>query len=79
MKNFVHVSKRSKELMNLNLDEFLSIICDDLLNVKDEKIVWECCIKWIDYDPSNRSGHITKILESIRLGLLNDTVSILKK
>jgi hypothetical protein len=38
--------------------------------VKDEKVVWECILRWINHDPDNRKGHIAGLLKGVRLGLL---------
>jgi hypothetical protein len=39
--------------------------------VKNENIVWECVLRWIDHDTDNRKGHIVDLLKNIRLGLLD--------
>lgn len=62
------------EILKIGLNDFYDIISDDMLNTKDEEPVWQCCIRWIDYDPINRSQYITKLLRGVRLGLLNTKV-----
>jgi kelch-like protein 10 len=69
------VADKSKELMDLDIEDFFQIVNDELLNVKDEQIVWECCIKWIDHDADKRINHLCRLLKAVRLGLLNKTVS----
>ena len=71
MKNFVEVSKTSSELMELSLEEFLAIITDDHLNVRNEELVFDTVIKWIKEDPDNRKAGIVDLLKGVRLGLLS--------
>lgn len=71
------VAVKSKELLELTMEDFFEIVNDELLNVKDEQSVWECCIRWIDFDPENRTKHLTKLMRGVRLGLLTNSVSIL--
>ncbi|XP_044267489.1 kelch-like protein 10 isoform X2 [Tribolium madens] len=70
MKNFIQIAQQSDELLMLSLKDFQEIINADNLNVKSEEIVWETILKWIDYDPEQRKGHIVTLMKCIRLGLL---------
>ncbi|XP_058448511.1 kelch-like protein 10 isoform X1 [Malaya genurostris] len=70
MKNFVEVSMRCDELMKLTVDDMFSILSDELLNVKDEEPVWECCVRWIEFDPPGRAQFVTRLMRAVRLGLL---------
>ena len=72
------VAVKSKELLELTMEDFFDIVNDELLNVKDEQSVWECCIRWIDYDPTNRTKHLTKLMRGVRLGLLTNSVGIVE-
>lgn len=72
--NFVEVSVRSQELLQLSVDQFFSIVNDEILNVKDEQTVWECIIRWIDVNPEDRKQYLTKLMRGVRLGLLNNSV-----
>lgn len=74
LRNFPKISTESQEIVKLNIDEFFDIVNDELLNVKDEECVWECCIRWIEYDPCNRQSYVTRLLKAVRLGLLNTNV-----
>jgi kelch-like protein 10 len=71
MRHFVKVSQQSEELLELPLEELQEIVGADELNVKNERIVWECVLHWIDHDTDNRKGHIVDLLKNIRLGLLD--------
>ncbi|XP_021913789.1 kelch-like protein 10 [Zootermopsis nevadensis] len=53
------------------VEELQSIIESEELNVKNEKVVWECVLRWINHDVDNRKGHIVGLLKGVRLGLLD--------
>ncbi|XP_021925311.1 kelch-like protein 10 [Zootermopsis nevadensis] len=67
--NFVELSQKSEELLELPVEELQAVIDSDELNVKDEKFVWEFILRWINDDPDNRKGHIAGLLKGVRLGL----------
>ncbi|XP_066591884.1 kelch-like protein 10 [Prorops nasuta] len=71
MRHFVQVAERSKEILQLPLEELRVLIGADELNVKSEETVWELVLKWIDQDARSRKGHIVELMENIRLGLLD--------
>ncbi|XP_021940651.1 kelch-like protein 10, partial [Zootermopsis nevadensis] len=71
LRHFVEVSQQSEELLDLSAEEQQAIIESEELNVKDEKVVWECVLRWINHDPDNRKGHIVDLLKGVRLGLLD--------
>jgi kelch-like protein 10 len=71
MRHFVEVSQQSEELLELPVEELQAIIGADALNVRNENIVWECVLRWIDHDTDNRKGHIVDLQKIIRLGQLD--------
>jgi hypothetical protein len=71
LSHFVKVWQQSEELLELPVEELQAIVGADGLNVKNEKMVWECVLRWIDHDTDNRKGHIVDLLKNIRLGLLD--------
>nr|XP_031847034.1 kelch-like protein 10 isoform X2 [Nomia melanderi] len=71
MRHFVQVAQRSEEILNLPIDELTALTGADELNVKNEDTVWELVLKWINYDPQSRKGHIVDLMKNIRLGLLD--------
>jgi kelch-like protein 10 len=71
MRHFVKVWQQSEELLELPVEELQAIVGADELNAKNEKMVWECVLRWIDHDTDNRKGHIVYLLKNIRLGLLD--------
>ncbi|XP_021939054.1 kelch-like protein 10 [Zootermopsis nevadensis] len=81
LRHFVEVSQQSEELLELPVEELQAIIEAEELNVKNEKVVWECILRWINHDPDNRKGHIAGLFKGVRLGRLdtkffNETVSM---
>jgi kelch-like protein 10 len=67
----VEVYQQNKELLELPVEELQAIIESEELVVEDEKVVWECILRWINHDPNNRKGHIAGLLKGVRLGLLD--------
>lgn len=78
LRHFVEVAEQSEEIVRIGLDDFYDIISDDMLNTKDEEPVWECCLRWIDFDPETRKPEVTHLLRGIRLGLLPTPVGFRK-
>lgn len=70
LKNFLEVSRQCSDLMKVELEDICGLLSDECLNVKDEEPVWECCVRWIDADVTNRIKHIARLLRAVRLGLL---------
>lgn len=74
--NFTELANR-EEIIEFDIDDFYSIINDEMLNVRDESHAWKCCIRWVDHDPEKRKQHIVKLMSGIRLGLLDPRVMFL--
>ncbi|KDR07508.1 hypothetical protein L798_02824, partial [Zootermopsis nevadensis] len=72
LRHFVEVSQKSEDLLELPAEELQAIIETEELNVKNEEVVWECILRWINHDPDNRKGHIADLLKGVRLGLLDE-------
>lgn len=62
---------KSEELLHIPMEELFVVLNDDMLNVKDEYLVWECILRWIAFDPDTRKFQLPKLLTSIRLGCLH--------
>lgn len=71
LRHFNEIAAKSQEILQISFDIFFEIINDDLLNVKAEEPVWECCLRWIDYDVDYRKQFVPKLLSGVRLGLMN--------
>ncbi|CAJ0946515.1 unnamed protein product, partial [Mesorhabditis belari] len=59
-KNFQEVTA-SDEFLQLLLDQLLSLISSDELNVGSEEQVYEAAIRWIRYDLPNRRQNLSKV------------------
>lgn len=70
LQNFMTVAKASNEYLTLDVDELCDILKSDQLNVRNEELVFEAVCRWVDFAPDRRKGCMTKLLKTIRLGLL---------
>ena len=71
MEHFTDIASKSNEMLMMSDEAMVEIISSDDLNVKNEEIVFECIIRWIQHDMDKRKQHIAKLLRCIRLGLLS--------
>ncbi|KAH6937901.1 hypothetical protein HPB50_005035 [Hyalomma asiaticum] len=71
MQNFIEVSERSDELLNLDIDEVEAIMSDENLNVIKEETVWKAAIRWIEFDSDNRKQYIARLFKCVRTGLVD--------
>ena len=46
------------------------VLESDLLNVRNEELVFDAVCRCIDFDPERRKTHMARLLKTIRLGLL---------
>lgn len=70
MRNFVEVSEKSEELLELPVDKAITILGHDELNVKNEELVWRAVIRWISKDPEDRKQNIVELIQQVRTGLM---------
>ncbi|KAL3190465.1 hypothetical protein MRX96_019983 [Rhipicephalus microplus] len=71
MQNFIEVSKKSEELLSLNIDEVEAILSDENLNIVKEETVWKAVVRWIEHDSADRQQHIARLLRCVRTGLVD--------
>ena len=71
MENIAKISLKSNEFLALHVDELVEILSSDDLNVKNEEIVFDAILRWINHDPENRKQYIINLLKCVRLGLLS--------
>ena len=69
--NFELISKVSEEFNNLRPYELCRFLKSDELNVKNEEVVFEILMKWIDHDLDNRKGSLKDTLGQVRMGLMD--------
>ncbi|KAK9739185.1 Kelch motif [Popillia japonica] len=78
--NFMQLVKESKEFTSLDVEDLMEILSDDELNVKNEEVVFDSVVKWIDEDPPARKTYLLDLLKCIRLGTLSsDFIKIIQK
>jgi len=70
MHNFHTISTLSSEFIQLTPDELQDILAHDELNAKNEELVFDSVLRWIDFDSERRRNYTAKLMRSIRLGLL---------
>ncbi|EDV99007.1 kelch-like protein 10 [Drosophila grimshawi] len=70
LRYFTDVAARNTDILDMNVNDFYSIISDDELNTREEDYVWKLCVKWIDRDPDNRKQHVAHLMTGVRLGLM---------
>lgn len=70
LKEFMQVAQ-TDYLLYLSAEELYDIITDDMLNVKNEEVVWRCCLRWISYNISDRMKCAPMLIRGVRVGLLD--------
>ncbi|XP_078572526.1 kelch repeat and BTB domain-containing protein 2-like isoform X2 [Branchiostoma floridae x Branchiostoma japonicum] len=78
-RNFVEIAS-GDELSSLSVNLLTEIISHDELDVKEETIVWEAVVRWVQHSREDRLHHLHSILPHIRFNLLtsDDTAAILE-
>ncbi|KAH7966653.1 hypothetical protein HPB49_018273 [Dermacentor silvarum] len=71
MEHFVEVAKRSDEFLRLDVDDVVSILSDENLNVVKEESVWKAALRWIEFEPAIRTRHTARLFECVRTGLVD--------
>lgn len=66
---FEPISK-SDDFLAIDCDELLQIIDNNNLNVKNEKLVCEAVMRWIQSDVDKREKDVQRIFEKVRLPLM---------
>ncbi|XP_067447850.1 kelch-like protein 10 [Thunnus thynnus] len=69
--HFEEVVATSEDFLQLSVEELVKIIENDLLNVKQEKMVFEAILHWIAYAPEERTDYISLLLSNVRLALMS--------
>ncbi|GIX78169.1 hypothetical protein CDAR_508851 [Caerostris darwini] len=67
--NFEDVYKSNESFIELQIDDLVSILSSDLLNVNDEETVYWAMLKWVEADPNTRVYHLSNALRCVRIGL----------
>lgn len=70
--HFGKIAEKSPDILELSLSQVVEVIGSDELNVKNEEMVWDFVVRWMDRDPEQRRRHIVQLLGLIRLGLMDE-------
>jgi hypothetical protein len=74
LNNFTQIDKGLLKVLPTDL--FKRILSDDHLNVKEEQLVWNTILKWIDHNQTERLPILnSSLMRTCRLGLLPQNVS----
>ncbi|CAM4505686.1 unnamed protein product [Leuciscus chuanchicus] len=71
LQHFEEVLLVPEEFLELSLEQLEEIIDEDELNVRQEEVVFEAVLHWINHAPENRRQHIAVLLPKVRLGLMS--------
>ena len=71
MENFQEVYTESNEILNLNIEEMVEILSSDDLNVKNEELVFDAILRWINHDAEQRKKCTLSLIKCVRLGRLS--------
>ncbi|RUS86310.1 hypothetical protein EGW08_005895 [Elysia chlorotica] len=78
LRKFQEVSATSQEFLNMHIDQLTEILDSDYLNVRNEEMVFDAVIRWIDHNPETRKQEIARLLNCIRLGIITTRTFIEK-
>ncbi|XP_051578467.1 kelch-like protein 10 [Myxocyprinus asiaticus] len=70
LQHFEEVVRVSEEFLELSLEHLEELIGQDELNVKQEDMVFEAILHWIDHSPEQRKKHFAMLLPKVRMGLM---------
>ena len=60
----------------MEVADFTNFLRNDEINVKNEKLVFDAAVRWMEHDPDNRKCHTADLLKCCRLALLNNQVFV---
>ncbi|GFT39689.1 kelch-like protein 10 [Nephila pilipes] len=78
LSHFVEVVTQSEEFLDMALESVVWLLNHDRINVRNEELVWEAGLRWIDHKPHERKKHVDAIMRCVRLGLM-DTQYFMEK
>ncbi|XP_074525110.1 kelch-like protein 10 [Halichoeres trimaculatus] len=73
LKHFEEIVEVSEEFLELSENLLGLIIQDDHLSVRNERVVFEAVLRWINHLPEERRGCMAVLLAKVRLGLMNES------
>ncbi|KAK3513327.1 hypothetical protein QTP70_012377 [Hemibagrus guttatus] len=68
--HFEEMAHVSEEFLDLTVQQLGEIIEHDKLNVKQENVVFEVILRWMEHALQERRAHMAALLPKVRMGLL---------
>ncbi|GAA6231953.1 kelch-like protein 10 [Lates japonicus] len=68
--HFEEVAGLSANFLHLSVEQLADFIEKDELSVRQESAVFEAILRWINYAPEERRGHLATLLSKVRLLLM---------
>jgi len=69
--NFTNIAGVSEEFLEITPDLLFEFLASDELNVKSEEVAFEMLIKWVEHDVDFRKQVLSRILRTVRMGLMD--------
>ena len=76
LQHFEEVLHEPEEFLELSLEQLEEIIDEDELNVRQEEVVFEAVLHWINHAPENRRQHIAVLLPKVKQRFLSFLLQI---
>lgn len=70
LENFSNVVEYD-EFLELTLERLKQFISSDLIDVRNEEIVYEAVMRWVKFDVDERRSYLPELLNEVRLGVLD--------
>ncbi|CAL1297525.1 unnamed protein product [Larinioides sclopetarius] len=65
LSHFADVVTKSEEFLDMPLEPLLALLNHDRINVRNEELVWEAGVRWIDHLPDERMKHVDSIMRYV--------------
>ncbi|KAK0055278.1 kelch-like protein 10 [Biomphalaria pfeifferi] len=78
LRRFQDVATTSQEFLEMPIDQLCEILDSDYLNVRNEEMVFDAVVRWIDHSPDTRKQEMARLLMCIRLGIITTRTFIEK-
>ncbi|GBO42657.1 hypothetical protein AVEN_200525-1, partial [Araneus ventricosus] len=65
LSHFADVVTKSEEFLEMSLESALALLNHDRINVRNEELVWEAGVRWIEHLPAERKGHVDDIMRCV--------------
>lgn len=66
----------SNAFICLSLDEIISLLGSDAIELQEEELFFEAAVRWISHDPSERKQYMDRLMHTIRFPLIQPCILI---